>query len=490
MELIKLEHMKNTFLKYIKITLALLLFLQVGKVSAQNNLTMRAYQTSLVGDVNVDGATLDQVFGTVTINGTVVTGNYNTFTNYRFADIPTTVSGFGGVQVVYINGYKATTGGDAITTAQADALIDYVKGGGILIGNIEGFAVSPSDVRASKYIGEALLCNSVTLTATAGQTAGPNPAPAYHPGNGALLLNNLATSLPNSGSYSYVSGLPSENVIYRQNLPVDCSTIRALEFVIPAYPGSISPCGVNGMGLFSGEVFGILTTSTTNRSASNKNYAQLIFDFLYNPTAMATRRAWSTISTNTNTTCPPALSPPVCAAGKNAPTLSATTLTAACPANSMNLNSLVSSTTPSGASLVWFTNNSRTGSPVPNPTAVTVSGTYFAFYYDATNTCYSPASAAVTTTACPLNVATTCPAVSVDLASRVTSTAPSGYTYTFHSGTPATSSNKLTSSVVNTAGTYYLSAYFAGQDCYTNTSRPMVVTITNCCATITAPSFN
>jgi hypothetical protein len=156
----------------------------------------------------------------------------------------------------------------------------------------------------------------------------------------------------------------------------------------------------------------------------------------------------------------------------------------------MNLNSLVSSTTPSGASLVWFTNNSRTGSPVPNPTSISVSGTFYAFYVDTVNNCYSPASTSVTTTACPLNKTNACPAGSIDLASTVTSTAPEGYTYTYHSGTPATEENKRSSTIVNTEGTYYLAAYFAAQACYTATSRPMVVTIIDCCATLTPPIFN
>jgi hypothetical protein len=180
-----------------------------------------------------------------------------------------------------------------------------------------------------------------------------------------------------------------------------------------------------------------------------------------------------------------------CYAGNTAPTLSATTLTAACPANTVNLNSLVTSTLPTGGTLKWYTSTART-TEVIDPTGVTTSGTYYAFYYDATNNCFSGASAAVTATytVCPLNLTTVCPAVSVDLASRVTDTAPSGYTYTYHSGTPATTANRLSSSIVSTGGTYYIASYFAGQDCYTNTSRPMVVTITNCCTTVAPPKVN
>jgi hypothetical protein len=481
--------MKNTFLKYIKITLALLLFLQVGEVSAQNNLTIRGYKTSNVTGMIADVTVLDQVFGTVNLNGTNRTTDTD-LTNL-LSTLPTTVAGFGGVQVVIINGYLTT---ENITSAQADALIAYVKGGGILVASLEGTLVTPSNVPALKYIGEALLCNAVTLTASAANQTGPNPTPAFHPGNGALLLNSGATSVVTTGSYAKVLGVPCANVVYADNTAASSSTVSALDFVVPAYPGTINSCGVNGMALLSGEVRGILLQGVRDNSQSNINYAQLIFDFLYAPSAMTTRRAWSATSTNTNTTCPPALSPPVCAAGTTAPPLtSGTTINnSSCATPYISLNSLVTGSLPSGASLVWYTNNTRTGNPVLDPIKVAASGTYYAFYYDATNNCYSPASAAVTATytVCPLNIATVCPAVSVDLASRVTDTAPSGYSYTYHSTTPATTANKLTSSVVTTSGTYYIANYFEAQDCYTDTSRPIVVTITDCCATLTPPIFN
>jgi hypothetical protein len=359
-------------------------------VSAQNNLTIRGYtNASSVVDVTV----LDQIFGTVTVNGNVSTTDFN-FGTSLFSAIPTTVSGFGGVQVVLLGGFNSGTN---ITSAQADALIAYVKGGGILIGNLEGTLVTPSNVPALKYIGEALLCNAVTLTASVANQTGPNPAPAFHPGNGALLLSSGATTVATTTSYSKVLGLPCENVVYADNTTASSSTVSALDFVVPAYPGTISSCGVNGMALFSGEIQGILLTGIRNESQSNRNYAQLIFDFLYTPSAMTSRRAWSATSSNTNTTCPPALSPAVCAAGKIAPTLAATTIASVCPAITVNLNSVLASTAPTGSSLKWYTSVART-TEVITPTAVTTGGTYFAFFYDATNNCFSPASAGLTAT--------------------------------------------------------------------------------------------
>ncbi|MDI9875719.1 beta strand repeat-containing protein [Flectobacillus rivi] len=88
-------------------------------------------------------------------------------------------------------------------------------------------------------------------------------------------------------------------------------------------------------------------------------------------------------------------------AGFTAPTLSGGGSTAAisniCPATTANLNSAITSTTPVGATLVWFTNNAHTGSALSTPGAAGA-GTYYAFYYDATATCYSPASGVVTVT--------------------------------------------------------------------------------------------
>lgn len=84
----------------------------------------------------------------------------------------------------------------------------------------------------------------------------------------------------------------------------------------------------------------------------------------------------------------------ICNAGTNAPILSSTSISNACPTTTVNLNSLVTSSTPSGASLIWFTNNTHTGVAYTTPDLAT-EGTYYAFYHDAINTCYSPATAAV-----------------------------------------------------------------------------------------------
>ncbi|WP_026978883.1 DUF11 domain-containing protein [Flavobacterium tegetincola] len=61
------------------------------------------------------------------------------------------------------------------------------------------------------------------------------------------------------------------------------------------------------------------------------------------------------------------------------------------------LNNAHSGAVPPGATLVWYNNTARTGAAIANSLA-TVSGDYYAFYFDAAGNCYSSASAKVTVT--------------------------------------------------------------------------------------------
>lgn len=81
-----------------------------------------------------------------------------------------------------------------------------------------------------------------------------------------------------------------------------------------------------------------------------------------------------------------------------APSLSSNTITNTCPTETVNLNSLYSGSLPAGVTLEWYTNNTHTGTPVANPTAVATAGTYYAFVHDTSASCFSPASVAVTFT--------------------------------------------------------------------------------------------
>lgn len=131
-----------------------------------------------------------------------------------------------------------------------------------------------------------------------------------------------------------------------------------------------------------------------------------------------------------------------CQAGATAPTLSGSATTTVCPTKTANLNGLVISVVPSGASLVWFTNNAHTGTAYSTPAAA-VAGTYYAFYYDDAGSgggCYSPASTAVT-----VNLQTTLCADLSLTASPNTSTKNKGeiivYTYTLNNAGPDAAPN-------------------------------------------------
>lgn len=82
---------------------------------------------------------------------------------------------------------------------------------------------------------------------------------------------------------------------------------------------------------------------------------------------------------------------------KTAPLLSANSISNACPTTTVNLNSLVTNFPPMSADTTvrWFTNNTAMGNHYATP-GTAVAGTYYAFFYDTVDSCYGPASGAVT----------------------------------------------------------------------------------------------
>ena len=87
-----------------------------------------------------------------------------------------------------------------------------------------------------------------------------------------------------------------------------------------------------------------------------------------------------------------------CSPAVSAPTLSATTQPLLCPALSADLSTLVTSTTPDGLVLEWHSVSSNPSSLNLVAMPVTATGTYYAYYYDIANGCYSSASVAVSVT--------------------------------------------------------------------------------------------
>ncbi len=87
-------------------------------------------------------------------------------------------------------------------------------------------------------------------------------------------------------------------------------------------------------------------------------------------------------------------------------------------------------------------------------------------------------------------ITNTCPASTIDLTSITASNTPSGITLTYHTGTPATNVNKISTPTAQAAtGTYYAAFYDATVDCYSgpnngdgSATTEITATTTNCCA--------
>ena len=189
-----------------------------------------------------------------------------------------------------------------------------------------------------------------------------------------------------------------------------------------------------------------------------------------------------------------------CDAGIVAPSLSATTISSVCPATTVNLNSLLSGTVPSGALVKWYTNNAHTGTALTTPTAAGT-GTYYAFYQDINGGCFTPASNAVTvnipvccqagTTAPPLTATTltnVCPATTINLNGLHTAAVPSGATLVWFTNNAHTGTAVATPSAA-TAGTYYAFYFDAVNNCYSPASIAVNVTTTSCCDAV-APTLS
>lgn len=396
---------RKAFASFKMLALGVLLLFAAVTAKGQQNLNMLAFGASGTGATPVDVSTLTNIFGDVTINGVVRTTD--TAPNNSITNLATSVSAYANIQAIFINDFAASR---IISQAQADALVAYVKQGGILIGSMERvFIDSASGTEVNKYIGEKLLIQSgVTIVSTWDATSFPNPVRAYHNNGGPLNLNASATSVATTGSAYSFTGIPRESVVFSYVKPTSAATCGtpALDFIAPSYPGDVNAkaAGINGFAYLSGEVQGSLTgltpssTAIRDNSQANINLAQLMYDFLYNPAAMITRRAWSKTAANVNSFCPVSTTSLECSAGYTAPPLTGTALSNTCPTTTVNLNSLHTATVPSGSSLVWFNNNTHVGTAVFSPAAVGTAGTYYAYYYDSTNNCYSPASNAVTVT--------------------------------------------------------------------------------------------
>ena len=234
--------------------------------------------------------------------------------------------------------------------------------------------------------------------------------------------------------------------------------------------------GVRDMALSVGFMY-IYKTDNTLWACGNSNYAVFMdkqpatFTYFYTPIQLNPSSV-SLCAISTYNGMPP------CVAGTTAPSVTPTTATNSCPSTTVDLTSLaISSSTPSGASLIWSTHKTPTSAAdtltTAQKTVVSTAGTYYALYFDATNACYSPADSVILTiTSCIAPLSASNPAAQTATTGQsktgnaATELAPSGgvspYTYSNGSGDVAcvapSGATALTGLTVNSNGTYSYTA--------------------------------
>jgi hypothetical protein len=142
-------------------------------------------------------------------------------------------------------------------------------------------------------------------------------------------------------------------------------------------------------------------SETISLQAQGSNHGSVTYSRTFTATSTATLIKFAHGGTNSvehdiliDDVSVPYVAPPTppCNAGNVAPSLSSSVISNTCPTTTVNLNSMVIGST---TNIRWFNNNTHTGTAYATPTAA-VGGTYYAFYYDAANNCYSPTSLPLT----------------------------------------------------------------------------------------------
>jgi len=456
---------KSSF-KNIKDKLLFSIFLMMALLVNAQNVEVRAYNDQNF-TVKADTFTGS---GYATVNGAPTTSQV---TQASISTMPSSVSGYAGVNVVVYSQWIGTLP----TSAQFDALVEYIRQGGVVIANVE------REDPTFREILDRLMGSGHGITKTPAGTTGISPVNFVHPGEGTLKLRSATnTSTPTTTSYSTFSGVPSAARILHGTSNTGCNG-TCLDFVVPTFPGvatTLNGQTVRGMLIMSGEVQGPFTGPTgfsTRALAMDQSYAKLIYDFYNSPTAMASRRSWSATSTNQNPICIPETFIEPCNAGSTAPTIGSNKIANSCPTSTGNLTTLVTSTAPSGTSITFHTGfPATTANKISNPTTAST-GTYYAAYWDATNNCYSPVSEPIYVAMCLTN---TCPSTTVDLTTHTTGTPPPSTTLQWHTSNVPSSGTLVSTPNAVSAGTYYATYFDAANNCYSPVSTPISVTINSC----------
>ncbi|MFN5848222.1 MAG: hypothetical protein ACK43K_07010, partial [Chitinophagales bacterium] len=191
-----------------------------------------------------------------------------------------------------------------------------------------------------------------------------------------------------------------------------------------------------------------------------------------------------------------------CDTVKLAPDLAINWLKNICPIKTVDLTKILAKNKRTGLDLTWHTSFPATNANrVANPSLISSTGVYYASFYDPVNDCYSGFGGAITPVLViiepcgPCNsgyespklnafyLESICPDDFVDISSVTASNKPSGVVLTWHTGYPASNSNKITGTKIYNQGWYYVSFYDAVNDCYANGGlavAPVFVRIKDC----------
>jgi uncharacterized delta-60 repeat protein len=239
--------------------------------------------------------------------------------------------------------------------------------------------------------------NGVTITASgSGFTNFPNQINTYSNCNpNAIYAGSGVRSDPfNFGS-----------IIYTFSQPITSANIGYSIFDRYVDSGYISingcgtltlsnPCGltVSGGNIITGAI------SSNNGLSSSGNVTITVSSNKPFTTITFTDDPNSATFISQSNLCSFSLVPYVC--NLPVPILSSNSLSNVCPANNIDLSTITTSNSPfdsSCGSLTWHTANPATAGNTVSSTVISVSGTYYASFYDPISNCYSPTTAVVVT---------------------------------------------------------------------------------------------
>jgi uncharacterized repeat protein (TIGR03803 family) len=229
---------------------------------------------------------------------------------------------------------------------------------------------------------------------------------------------------------------------------------------------------------------------------------------LFNWYPSAERVTFADVALSCSKTCIPAI---VCNAGNSAPAFSSTTVLNNCPDTYIDVSNLVASNQPANTIITWHSATPANGAnKLSRPDSITVSGTYYAVFYDNLNGCYGDTGIHTTpiianiTNCCPAgniaplltatSISNICPDVFVDLTTLPAGDAPIGSILEWHNASPASASNiEAMPNMASIIGTPYYAVYkdttlacYSPEKTVTTTAVSCTITDTNnLCPTVT-----